>query len=73
MSKYVLDVKDSFADLERNRLRLEDNVAKLRKPLQYWQTWEAEYEGMKEEIEGLDDQHTDTELVMNSQPWQNGS
>ena len=73
MSKYVLDVKDSFADLERNRLRLEDNVAKLRKSLQYWQTWEAEYEGMKEEIEGLDDQHTDTELVMNSQPWQNGS
>ena len=69
----VLDVKDSFADLERNRLRLEDNVAKLLKSLQYWQTWEAEYEGMKEEIEGLDDQHTDTELVMNSQPWQNGS
>ncbi|KAI9831152.1 MAG: hypothetical protein M1819_005240 [Sarea resinae] len=43
-------VKDSFLDLERHRLRLEDNVAKLRKSLQHWQTWEAEYEGLKEEI-----------------------
>ncbi|KAL8816899.1 MAG: hypothetical protein Q9191_008247, partial [Dirinaria sp. TL-2023a] len=42
-----------FGDLERNRLLLEGNVARLRKSLQYWQTWEAEYEGMKEEILAL--------------------
>ncbi|KZF26150.1 hypothetical protein L228DRAFT_235257 [Xylona heveae TC161] len=43
-------VKDSFGDLERHRARLEENVEKLRKSLQHWQTWEAEYEGLKEEI-----------------------
>lgn len=43
-------VKDSFLDLERHRQILEENIAKLRKALQHWQTWEAEYEGLKEEI-----------------------
>ena len=63
MAQNALQVKDSFVDLERHRLRLEENVSKLRKSLQHWQTWEAEYEGMKEEIEGLDDGHTVSELV----------
>jgi unconventional prefoldin RPB5 interactor 1 len=43
-------VKDSFADLERHRLRLEKHVSELQKALKHWQTWEAEYEGLKEEI-----------------------
>ena len=66
MANIVLEVKENFIDLERHRLRLEENVAKLRESLQHWQTWEAEYEGMKEEIEGLSDRHTDTELVTES-------
>ena len=53
----------NFVDLEKNRLQLEENVAKLRESLQYWQTWEAEYEGMKEEIMRLGVDHTETELV----------
>lgn len=36
--------------LETRRLELETNVAKLRKSLQYWRTWDAEYEGLKEEL-----------------------
>ena len=43
-------VKDSFLDLERHRILLETNIEKLRKSLRHWQTWEAEYEGLKEEI-----------------------
>ncbi|RFU26417.1 hypothetical protein B7463_g9926, partial [Scytalidium lignicola] len=43
-------VKDSFLDLERHRQLLEENISKLRKSLQHWQIWEAEYEGLKEEI-----------------------
>lgn len=54
----------SFTELERQRLLLEENVAKLRKSLQYWRTWEAEYEGMKEEVIGLRKQHTNAELVL---------
>lgn len=36
--------------LESRRLQLEENIAKLRKSLQHWRTWDAEYEGLKEEI-----------------------
>ncbi|KAK2023799.1 hypothetical protein LX32DRAFT_127733 [Colletotrichum zoysiae] len=46
-------VRDSFLDLERHRLQLEDNVAKLQKALLHWQKWDAEYESLKEEIESV--------------------
>ncbi|KZL70601.1 p450 monooxygenase [Colletotrichum incanum] len=46
-------VRDSFLDLERHRLQLEDNIAKLQKALQHWQKWDAEYESLKEEIESV--------------------
>ncbi|KAI4788069.1 hypothetical protein E4T44_12984 [Aureobasidium sp. EXF-8845] len=39
-----------FEQLETRRLELEENVAKLRKSLQHWRTWDAEYEGLKEEL-----------------------
>ncbi|APA06812.1 hypothetical protein SS1G_04562 [Sclerotinia sclerotiorum 1980 UF-70] len=47
-------VKDSFLYLEKYRQQLEDNIAKLRKSLQHWQTWDAEYDGLKEEILSAD-------------------
>ncbi|KAF7549297.1 hypothetical protein G7Z17_g6472 [Cylindrodendrum hubeiense] len=47
------EVKDSFLDLERHRLELEEQVKKLQKDLQYWQTWDAEYEALKEEIDDV--------------------
>lgn len=40
----------TLIDLERHRLQLETQVAQLRKALQTWQLWSAEYEGLKEEI-----------------------
>jgi len=43
-------VKDSFLDLERHRILLEENTAKLRDSLARWRLWEAEYEGLKDEI-----------------------
>lgn len=43
-------VKDSFLDLEKHRQLLEENIEKLQKALYHWQTWEIEYEGLKEEI-----------------------
>jgi unconventional prefoldin RPB5 interactor 1 len=38
-------------NLERLRQKLESNMATLKKSLHYWQTWEYEYEGLKEELE----------------------
>ena len=43
--------RDSFENLERLRQNLESNVEKLSTSLQYWQTWEAEYEGLRDELE----------------------
>lgn len=58
-----MNVKDSLVDLERHRLRLEENLVKLRRSLQHWQTWEAEYEGLKEEILAAGDNASSTDLV----------
>ncbi|MCJ1471768.1 hypothetical protein MMC13_000408 [Lambiella insularis] len=49
----MANTRDSLLDLERRRAQLEKSVAGLQKSLQHWQTWEAEYEGLKEEITGL--------------------
>ncbi|KAK4091843.1 hypothetical protein PCL_09640 [Purpureocillium lilacinum] len=43
----------SLDDVERHRLQLEENIAQLRKALQHWQTWDAEYEALKEEVEAF--------------------
>ena len=56
--------RDLLVDLVRHRLRLEENVAKLRKSLQHWQTWELEYEGLKEEIQRFKGQPTTEDIVM---------
>lgn len=41
--------------LERQRRELEANILKLQESLYHWRTWEAEYDGLKEEIDELDD------------------
>lgn len=63
MAENGIRVRDSLADLERYRLQLEQNVAKLRASLGHWQTWEIEYEGMKEEILELGEVHSSSDLV----------
>lgn len=66
MAENGIRVRDSLADLERYRLQLEQNVAKLRASLGHWQTWEIEYEGMKEEILELGEVHSSSDLVYGS-------
>ncbi|RDL33590.1 uncharacterized protein BP5553_07958 [Venustampulla echinocandica] len=55
--------RDSFLDLERHRKLLEDNIKQLRDSLRHWQTWEAEYEGFKEEILAADPTSSHAELL----------
>lgn len=45
----------NFDDLEQRRLALEDNITQLQKSLYHWRTWEAEYDGLREEIKDLQD------------------
>lgn len=50
-------------ELESQRLQLEEKVAKLRKSLQHWRTWDAEYEGLKEELSTSADINTKQDCV----------
>ncbi|USP79497.1 hypothetical protein yc1106_06771 [Curvularia clavata] len=45
----------ALEDIERRRVQLQQTVDQLRKSLNHWTTWEAEYEALKEEIEAADD------------------
>jgi unconventional prefoldin RPB5 interactor 1 len=48
-----------------NQLRdeLESRLSKLRNTLKHWQTWEAEYEGFKEELEACETEPSPEEIV----------
>lgn len=54
---------NGLQDLERHRLRLEENTAKLRRSLQHWRDWEIEYEGLKEEYQRLKDGATASDMI----------
>lgn len=49
-------------ELNIQRRRLEDNVEKLRESIQTWQTWEAEYKDLKEEVQALGDEASSSAL-----------
>ncbi|TPR03737.1 Serine/threonine-protein kinase atg1 [Aspergillus niger] len=49
---------NSLHELERQRLELEGNISKLQDSLYHWRTWEAEYDGLKDELNELDDDAT---------------
>ncbi|OJJ40946.1 hypothetical protein ASPWEDRAFT_47629 [Aspergillus wentii DTO 134E9] len=54
---------NNLDDLERQRLELESNILKLQESLYHWRTWEAEYDGLKEEIGDLDDDATTDDFL----------
>ncbi len=58
----MAQVRDSFIDLERQRLLLEENVSKHQASLRHWQAWEIEYEGVKEELSSLGENHSQMDL-----------
>ncbi|KAL8948890.1 MAG: hypothetical protein Q9222_004962 [Ikaeria aurantiellina] len=39
--------------LTSEQQRLENNTQQLKKSIKYWQTWEVEYEGLREELQNL--------------------
>ncbi len=49
-------------ELEQQRQTLEASLQKLRQSLKHWQTWEAEYEGLKEDVSSLDEEPSATQL-----------
>lgn len=59
----VQPLSGDLANLEKHRKHLEQDVVKFRESLLHWQTWEAEYEGLKEDILGLGENHNDVGLV----------
>ena len=56
-------MEPNLADVEVLRRNLEDKVTKLRQSLQTWRTWEAEYEGLKEELQAVEGEPSSDDLV----------
>lgn len=50
-------------DLEQRRLTLEENILQLQKSLYHWRTWEAEYDGLREEIDDLPESATTDDFL----------
>ena len=40
-----------ISDIEKQQKQLEDDISKLQSALKHWQTWDAEYEMLKEEVQ----------------------
>lgn len=55
-------VHETLADMDSHIARLKDEVEAQRKTLQHWQTWDAEYEALKEEVQALAETSTAEEL-----------
>ncbi|KAJ0421579.1 Prefoldin subunit-domain-containing protein [Aspergillus carlsbadensis] len=55
--------------LERQRLELESNILQLQQSLYHWRTWEAEYDGLKEDIHALDDDATTADFLRASREF----
>ncbi|KAI4198589.1 MAG: hypothetical protein LQ350_005180 [Teloschistes chrysophthalmus] len=56
MAQPLIPTERAVDELERQRRHLEENIEKLNKSIRYWQTWEAEYEDLKEELQSLGDE-----------------
>lgn len=51
-----------LVQIDKQLAALEENISKLKASLRYWQTWEIDYEGLREEFERLNDDCTDQEI-----------
>ncbi|KAJ5633685.1 hypothetical protein N7528_001527 [Penicillium herquei] len=49
--------------LEERRLALEGNILELQKSLYHWRTWEAEYDGLRDEIKDLPNSATTDDFL----------
>ncbi|OKL56374.1 hypothetical protein UA08_08271 [Talaromyces atroroseus] len=59
----AIQQRDSLDELERQRLDLEENVRKLRQSLYNWRLWEAEYDGLRDELQNLPEDCTSAEML----------
>ncbi|OAR02509.1 hypothetical protein LLEC1_05453 [Akanthomyces lecanii] len=55
-------VHETLAGMDSHITRLKGKVEEQRKTLQHWQTWDAEYEALKEEVQALAEAPTAEEL-----------
>lgn len=56
-------MSESVIDLKSHWSQSRENISKFQKSLRHWQTWEAEYEGLREDISELGDEPTRAQLV----------
>lgn len=59
----------NLAALEKQRLALEDNILELQKSLYHWRTLEADYDGLRDEVKGLDENATTDDFLLVSREF----
>ncbi|KAM3456062.1 hypothetical protein MY3296_001931 [Beauveria thailandica] len=55
-------VHETLADMDDHLAQLKDKVEEQRNSLQHWQTWDAEYEALKEQVQALSEAPTAEDL-----------
>ncbi|PGH28018.1 hypothetical protein AJ80_00273 [Polytolypa hystricis UAMH7299] len=55
--------KDALESLERQRLKLEENISQLQQQLYRWRLWDAEYDALKDEITSLGEGSTREDVL----------
>lgn len=55
--------QSGLVKVDQQLATLEENIVKLKASLRHWQTWEIDYEGLREEFERLAEDCTDKEIL----------
>ncbi|KAK5097796.1 hypothetical protein LTR70_002838 [Exophiala xenobiotica] len=61
---------DLIERVAKQCLELEANIAKLRNVLKHWQTLELDYEGLKDEFQGLDEETSQQDCLQAAQDFE---
>ncbi|EEP77655.1 predicted protein [Uncinocarpus reesii 1704] len=54
---------DLLSNLERQRLQLEQQISELQRSVYNWRLWDAEYDGLREELDALGDSSTKDDIL----------
>lgn len=58
-----------LAKIDQQLAALEENISRLKASLRHWETWEIDYEGLREEFAKLDDNCTDEEFLASAKDF----
>ncbi|EER28228.1 hypothetical protein CPC735_061010 [Coccidioides posadasii C735 delta SOWgp] len=61
--------EDILSSLERQRVELEHQISDLQQSLYKWRVWDAEFDGLKEELSALDDNSSKEDILCTAKDY----